>query len=244
MRKILTVCCLIAILLAGFSVPVHAQLFGLGFLGATEVTQLLNHAELVSQYIQQGQHLAEALKQTADMLRNSSLLSAQIFGPIAADLNALATIVQGGQALAYSSGNLDSVFQSRFPGYAYSPGTHYSDYQNWSQVSLDTTRSTLRAAGLQSQQLQNEQSVLDAVRSMAQSSDGRMQALQVANQIAEQQVQQLMKLRSLMLADIQSKSAYQAQQVQQQASTEAAVEQFFRYSRQSSPGNTFQAGWK
>jgi P-type conjugative transfer protein TrbJ len=242
MRKVLIVWLLIIIGMAGTLVPAHAQ-FGFGIFGATEVTQLLNHAELVTQYIQEGQHLAEALKQTADMLRNSHLLPAQVFGPIVADINALAAIVQGGQALAYSSATLDSVFQSRFPGYAYRPGAHYADYQNWSQTSLDTTRSTLRAVGLQSQQLQNEQSVLNAVRSMAESSGGRMEALQVANQIAEQQVQQLMKLRSLMLADIQSKSAYQAQQVQQQTSTEAAVQQFFRYSRQSSSGNTFQAGW-
>ena len=71
-----------------------------------------------------------------------------------------------------------------------------------------------------------------------------MRALQVANEIAEQQVQQLMKLRELMLVDLQSKEAYQAHEVQKEAATEAAVEQFFRYCRQNSSGNTFQAGWK
>ena len=71
-----------------------------------------------------------------------------------------------------------------------------------------------------------------------------MEALEVANQIAEQQVQQLMKLRGLMLVDLQSKQAYQASQIQKDAATEAAVEQFFRYTRQSSSGNTYQSGWK
>jgi P-type conjugative transfer protein TrbJ len=243
MRQSLIVLFVVTALLFQSVTPVDAQ-FGFGFLGATELTQLLNHAQLVSAYIQQAQQLAEALKQTADMVQNSHLLPAQVFGSIMLDINALAAIVQGGQALAYSSANLDAVFQGRFPGYTYSPGSYYSNYQNWSQTSLDTTRSTLRAAGLQGQQLQNEQSVLAAVRAMAQSSDGRMQALQVANEIAEQQVEQLMKLRGLMLADVQSKSAYQAHQVQKEAATEASVEQFFRYSRQSSSGNTFQAGWK
>src|SRR5579875_2403945 len=97
-------------------------------------------------------------------------------------------------------------------------------YRTWSQTSLDTTLGALRAAGLQSQQLQSEQTVLNALRGMAQSADGRMQALQVSNQIAEQQVEQLMKLRELMLADLSSKQAYQAAQVQQQAATEAATE--------------------
>ena len=243
MRQSLIVLCVVTVLLFQSVTPVHAQ-FGFGFLGATEVTQLLNHAELVSQYIQQAEHLAEALKQTADMLKNSQLLSAQVFGPIMQDINALAVIVQGGQALAYSSGNLDTVFQSRFPGYTYSPGTYHANYQNWSQTSLDTTRSTLRAAGLQGQQLQNEQSVLASLRGMAESSDGRMQALQVANQIAEQQVEQLMKLRQLMLADLSSKQAYQAAQVQQQAATEAATERFFTFQPQAGDGQTFHAGWR
>ena len=65
--------------------------------------------------------------------------------------------------------------------------------------------SVIKAAGLQGQQLQSEQSVLNSLRGMAQTSDGRMQALQVLGQINEQQVQQLMKLRELMMADMSSK---------------------------------------
>ena len=53
-----------------------------------------------------------------------------------------------------------------------------------------------------------------------------------------------MKLRELMLTDLQSKQTYQAHQVQKDAAMEAAVEQFFSYVRQGSPGNTYQAGWK
>jgi len=241
MRKSFVVLFLTITLIFQSSSPVHAQFFGLG---STEVTQLLNHAELVSQYIRQGLQLQEALKQTADMIENSEIFTSQVFGPIMSDINALSDIVQGGQALAYSLANLDTQFRNRFRGYAYNPRSYYTDYRNWSQTSLDTTRSTLRAAGLQSQQLQNEQSVMSGVRQMALSAEGRMKALQVANQIAEQEVQQLMKLRELMLVDLQSKEAYQAHEVQKEAATEAAAEQFFRYSHQNSSGNTFQAGWK
>src|SRR5690242_5135897 len=186
--------------------PVHAGAF------ATEFTQILNHGELVAQYIQQGQHLAEALKQTMDMVRNSKPLTAQRFGPIMSDITQLASIVQGGMGLAYSMANLDGQFRSRFRGYAYNARSYYLDYRDWSHTTLDTIRGTLRAVGLQGRQLQSEQEVLSGLRDMAQSSVGRMEALQVANQIAEQQVQQLMKLRELMLADLQSKQTYQAQQ--------------------------------
>jgi Conjugal transfer/entry exclusion protein len=73
------------------------------------------------------------------MLKNSKLLPGQVFGTISNDLNALASIVQGGQALSYSLANLDSLFKARFPGYGYSSTGYYVRYRNWSQTSLDTT---------------------------------------------------------------------------------------------------------
>jgi type IV secretion system protein TrbJ len=211
---------------------------------ATEFTQALNHGQLVMSYIRQGQQLAEEIKQYADMVRNSRVIPSHVFGSIMADLNALAAIVQNGMGLAYSLANLDAQFRTRFRGYAHTARAYYTDYRAWSQTSLDTTLGALRAAGLQGQQLKSEEAVLSALRAMAQNSDGRMQALQVANQIAEQQVQQLMKLRQLMLADLSSKQAYQAAVIQQKAAAEAATERFFNFQRDISDGRTFRAGWR
>ncbi len=109
---------------------------------------------------------------------------------------------------------------------------------------MDTTLGTLRAAGLQGQQLKSEQAVLNTLRGMAQSSDGRMQALQVMGQLAEQQVQQLMKLRELMLADMSSKQAYQATTIQRQAASEAATQRFFSWTPEKSDGKKYESGWK
>ncbi len=58
---------------------------------ATEFTQLLNHAQLVLQYIQQGQQLAIELAMYADMLHNSRTLGSQTFGSVGADITALAS---------------------------------------------------------------------------------------------------------------------------------------------------------
>jgi P-type conjugative transfer protein TrbJ len=209
---------------------------------ATETTQLLNYAQLLSQYIRQGEQLQQEILQLEEMVRNGRPLPGQVFGSVMADLNQLASIVQGGQALAYSMANLDSEFRSRFPGYGYKTGAYYRDYRIWSQTSLDTTLSTLRAAGLQGQQLQSEQSVLAALRAMAMSANGRMQAIEVGNQISEQTVEQLMKLRQLMLADLQSKQAYQAAQLQNDAQNHAATEQFFNFVPPARDGRTFTGG--
>jgi P-type conjugative transfer protein TrbJ len=210
---------------------------------ATEVTQLLNHAQLVMQYIRQGQQLANELNMYADMIKNSRTLSAHTFGAIMNDLNALAGIVQGGRALAYSLGNLDQLFRQTYPGYGYNAGAYYLQYRNWSQTSLDTTLGTLRAAGLQGQQLQSEQAVLNSLRSSLQGTDGRLEAIHALGDISEQQVEQLMKLRELMMADMSSKQAYQAAIIQQQAASEAAAQRFFTYAPATSDRQTFGPGW-
>jgi len=210
---------------------------------ATEVTQLLNHAQLVLQYIRQGEQLANELNMYADMIKNSRMLSAHTFGAIMNDVNALAAIVQGGQGLAYSLANLDQRFRQTYPGYGYNAGAYYTQYRNWSQTSLDTTLGTLRAAGLQGQQLQSEQAIIASLRNSLAGTDGRLEALHALGDISEQQVEQMMKLRELMMADMSSKQAYQSAMIQRQAASEAAAERFFTYKPSQSDNKVYHAGW-
>lgn len=208
---------------------------------STEWTQILNKVQLLASYIRQGEELQKKIEMVLDMTKNSAVLPALVFGPIAADIAQLATVVQHGRALAYSMANLDGEFRSRFRGFGYNARAWFTDYRTWSQTSLDTTLGTLRAAGIQGQQLQSEQAVLNQLKVMAATSDGRMKALQVANQIAEQSVQQLMKLRQLMLADLQSKQAFQAAQIQKEAAGEASTEKFFNFGGRTGDGRGYQA---
>lgn len=195
---------------------------------ATEWTQLANNLQLINTYIRQSEQLRQEILMVMDMARNTAQVPFQTFGSIMNDIAALHSIVQNGRALAYSMANLDSEFRTRFRGWGYNANAWYTQYRDWSQTSLDTTLTALKAAGLQGQQLTSEQAVLNRLRTMAESSDGRLKALQVANQISEQQVQQLMKLRQLMLADLQSKQAFQAAQIQKQTGAEAAEERLFQ----------------
>jgi len=210
---------------------------------ATEVTQLLNHAQLVLQYTRQGEQLANEIKIYENMLLNSKPLDSHAFGAIAADLGALAQVVQGGHALAYSLANLDTQFRNTYPGYAYNSANYYQQYRLWSQTSLDTTLGVLRAAGLQGQQLQSEQGIISALRSALLGTNGQLMAVHAMADISEQQVEGLQKLRELMIADITSKQAYQATIIQHQAATEAAAERYFNYVPPISDGQTFGPGW-
>ena len=194
---------------------------------ATEWTQILNHVQLIQSYIRQGLQLANELKHYQLALKESLIQPNQVFGVIQQDLGQLAQLVQGGRALAYSMANLDAQFRNTFTGYGFRTQGYYQDYQKWSQTSLDTTLNSLKAAGFHGQQLQTQQGILAALRAQSTGAGGEVQAIEVGNQIAEQQVEQLMALRQLMLVDLQSKQAYQAEQIQKEQAAAAAGQQVF-----------------
>lgn len=209
---------------------------------ATEFTQLLNHGQMVMSYIRQGTQLSNELSMYNEQIRNGLALPSHMYGTINTDLTALSTIVQGGQALAYSLSNLDSQFRNTFTGYGTSPNRYFANYKGWASTALDTLRGTLRAAGLQGSQLSSEEAVLSALRTQAQSPNGTVRAIQVMGDIAEQQTEQLMKLRQIMLADLSSKQAYQAAQIQKDAASTAATEQFFTPSSTTGDSRAFGVG--
>ena len=229
------------------SVPAQAALSGShrkasgfagGYLLATEYTQLLNYVELIGQLEQQVLMVENQITQIADMAKHGITITDQLFGTVASDITTLRQIVNTSEALSYTMSNLDSTFQARFPGY--SPSTNYSTaYQTWSQTSLDSTRGALDAAGLQDSQFDSDTALLKTLQGQSQSAVGRMQAIEVGNQIAENQAEQLMKLRQLMMADMQSKAAYQGAQVQAQATTQANSDQFFGQTLVTSDGVVF-----
>lgn len=132
------------------------------------------------------------------------------------DLNQLASVVQGGRALAYSLGGQDAVFRSTFPGYqapfGSSPevGTYQAKYALWSQTSLATTQGILRGVGVQGKLLATEQGVLSVLRTLSASNLlNRNDAINLTGQLAAEQIAQLQKLRELQLEDMTSKAAYQ-----------------------------------
>jgi type IV secretion system protein TrbJ len=224
MKKVMVFTVVLSLVFLGIPAPADAGVVA-GM--ATEWTQILNHVQLIMGYIRQGLQLENELKQYEEQLKQGMVSPQQLFGPIQQDLSQLAQVVQGGQALSYSMGNLDAQFRNTFPGYSFRSSGYFTDYKKWSQTSLDTTMNSLRAGGLQGQQLNNAQTVLAQLRTMSTGAGGQMQAVEVGNQIAEQQVEQLMSLRQLMLTDLQSKQAYQAEQIQKEQADQAALEQLF-----------------
>jgi P-type conjugative transfer protein TrbJ len=184
---------------------------------ATEFTQLANNAELIKLLESSGVQVENQVKQISqlaeqiqnqlniyeNMLQNTAQLPRHIWGQVEGDLKTLQSVVSQGAGIAFSMGNVDDVLKQRFQSYADIKSnlptgeTFSSSYQNWSDTNRDTIAGTLKAANLTADQFSSEESTMTALRSMSETADGQMKALQVGHQIAAQQVAQMQKLRGL-----------------------------------------------
>ena len=191
--------------------------------GATEPTQIANNVELVMQYAKQIEQYATQLKQYQDQIQNTLNIPNQIWSAIESDLKGIMSIVQQGEALAFSMQNIGQQFQIKFPGFKKTED-FIKDYKNWSQTLRDTIKGTLEAANLQSQQFASEEGVIRQLRSMSQSNQGRLQALQTGNQIAVEVAAQMQKLRALTMAQLQAQTAYIAKTEQEKDTKQAAID--------------------
>jgi P-type conjugative transfer protein TrbJ len=212
-------------------------------LGVLQASHDIAYAKQLLQYGIQVQQLADAIKQSTHG------------GPmeltnIAGDLNQLATVVQGTQALAYSLGQQDQVFRQVFPGYQtsqYAPppalGSYQSQYAQWAQTALSTTQGLLRGVGVQGSMLQTEQSILTILSTLGSSNLlDRNNAINLTNSLAAEQVAQMQKLRQLQLEDMTSRAAYQGYQIQRDANTESASQWFFNSGQIGSDHQVFGTG--
>lgn len=206
----------LASVLIAVSLAAPAQASG-ALTGATEFTQILNNGELialggqnaeqianqVTQISNQVEQIANQIRIYENMLQNTLQLPDHVWGQAQQDLANLQGIVQQGQGMAFSMGNLDDVLKQRFQSYAdfqkqQLTGVEFSAaYQSWSDTNRDTIGGTLAAAGLTADQFATEESTMAQLRSQSESADGQMKALQVGHQIATQQVEQMQKLRGL-----------------------------------------------
>ncbi|MBX4967782.1 P-type conjugative transfer protein TrbJ [Rhizobium binae] len=184
---------------------------------ATEWTQVLNNGELVALVGKSGEQIQNQITQInqlaqqietqlniyQNLLQNTATLPSHMWGEVESDLNQLRSIVDQGQSIAFSMGNADDVLQQRFHSYATlktslpTNETFSSTYQAWSDTNRDTIASTLKAASLTADQFDSEESTMSSLRSMSETADGQLKALQVGHEIAAQQVAQMQKLRGL-----------------------------------------------
>ncbi|RWJ45264.1 MAG: P-type conjugative transfer protein TrbJ [Mesorhizobium sp.] len=241
---------------AAIAIHVSPALSGAATGGATEWTQLLNNSELVSlvgqsteqinnqvtQITQLAEQIQNQLKIYENMLQNTAQLPNHIWGQVENDLNRLRSLAAQGQGIAFSMSNADEVLKQRFQSYAdFKTGlpddaSFSSIYQNWSTTNRDTIAGTLKAAGLTAEQFSSEESTMSSLRSMSESADGQMKALQVGHEIAAQQVAQMQKLRGLVSQQTTMMGTWLQSEQANKDLAQARREKFFGTGRYSTSG--------
>ncbi|WEX79492.1 P-type conjugative transfer protein TrbJ (plasmid) [Sinorhizobium numidicum] len=231
---------------------------------ATEWTQVLNNGELVALVWKSGEQIQNQLTQISqlaqqietqlniyqNLLQNTATLPSHMWGQVESDLNQLRGIVDQGQSIAFSMGNADDVLQQRFQSYATlktnlpSNETFSSTYQTWSDTNRDTIASTLKAASLTADQFDSEETTMSSLRSMSETADGQMKALQVGHQIAAQQVAQMQKLRGLVSQQMTMIGTWLQTEQTDQDLAQARREKFFNAEVKTIPeGQKMEPRW-
>ncbi|MFC0804660.1 MULTISPECIES: P-type conjugative transfer protein TrbJ [Sinorhizobium] len=223
---------------------------------ATEWTQVLNNGELVSLVGQSGEQIQNQLTQISqltqqietqlniyeNLLQNTATLPTHMWGQVESDLNQLRDIVDQGRSISFSMANADDVLQQRFQSYADlktdlpNAASFSSAYQTWSDTNRDTIASTLKTASLTADQFDSEENTMWSLRSMSETADGQMKALQVGHQIAAQQVAQMQKLRGLVSQQMTMMGTWLQTEQTDKDLAQARREKFFSATAPSTSG--------
>jgi P-type conjugative transfer protein TrbJ len=172
--------------------------------------------------INQATQISNQLQQLAYEVQNLQNIPNGVWGQIRTDLEALTQIAKVGQSISYADQNLSAEFTQMYPGYGV-PSDYTRAYTQWAQNTLGGIQGALEAAGLQSSQFATEDAVFTQLQALSDGAAGHMQAVQVGNMIAIQEVQQLQKLRQMQMAQIQGEFGYLATQQQNDLSKYATL---------------------
>jgi P-type conjugative transfer protein TrbJ len=190
--------------------------------------------QAIESVLKQVEMIRNQMTQIENMVQNTTR-SAGIWDTDALPrLLRLGQIIEQEQAIAYQMAGIDGEFRRRFPGYR--PVTDWAkEYELWTRTTMDTLRGTLNAARLHAENFATEQGRIQALQAMSDSAEGRMQALQVGNMMAAEQLQQLVQLRQLVLAQMNAQNVYMAHQVNRDAQEAATVNEWVRNGTSTAP---------
>jgi len=209
---------------------------------ANLVQTTISALKAVESVINEVQMIANQVKQIENMIKNTQNLGRGVWDTEALPrLLRLGQIIEQEQSIAYTMANADGLFRQRYPGYR--SVTEWSrEYDSWTRTTLDTLRGVLSSVRLHAEDFASEQARIQVLQGLSDSAEGRMQALQLGNMMAGEQLQQLVKLRQLMMAQINAQNVYMANQTNREAQRAATQSEWIRNGNADAPQLTGAAG--
>jgi P-type conjugative transfer protein TrbJ len=208
--------------------------------GATEVTQMMNNAELIKQVAQLAQQIQNQITMIQDMIYNTFTIPDQLFRNVKGIYSKIKGIIDNTKGIAYNLSNLDEELKRRFRSYSdMSSLSRVSDFSSEYKAivgtQMETIRSTMEAIGVSFEELVNDDaSALQELQQKANSAKGRNEMIQATNQMLGFMAEDAMKLRQLQMMQAQmAGTAYEAERARSDLSNKR-LESFFKRGNESS----------
>ncbi len=133
-RKVMAVAGVTALTLLSGTIVQPVKAGGLPGVYGTEWTQIANNIELGNINVQTLSQLAQAIQQTTTMLQQAKTMDIQLYSDVFGDIKAVEQVVQAGQGLAYTMGDMDSQWNIRYQlNGTQQPNNYSQQYQNVGQ---------------------------------------------------------------------------------------------------------------
>ena len=227
--------------LLSLSLPLPVRAGGIPVFDAANLQQsAISAVEAVNQTLKQIEQYALQLQQYEDMIKNSIAPAAYVWDQAQRTMNKIIALQNQVEFYMSQAGNVDTYLR-KFGNVAAYRGNPYFQSGGGTE---ENRKALLEAEELGSKAqknandnvvktLENQQTALKAdaanleqLQAKAQSSQGRMEAIQYANQLASHQSNQLLQLRGLLMAQIAAENARDqtvaAREARQQATREVA----------------------
>jgi type IV secretion system protein TrbJ len=198
----------------------HAQ-----FAGTVTVFDPAMFARQLQQLQQQTQAVLTEAQQLRNMVQNTTGGYGGVWQSNQSFLDELGSLIQQQGGLSYTLADLQAQFGQRFPGYAVPANPDQQKAKN-AAVTLNTLNGTLAVAQGQARNFSNEQAQLAELEARNTTATGRMQAIQVGNEISLQEAQQVQMLRQLIVAMINAQNVAAANRINGQAAEDASVQRW------------------
>jgi len=198
------------------------------------IQNTISAMKAIESVVNEVQMISNQIKQIENMVQNTASYGGVWDRAALPRLIRLGQIIDQERAITYAMSEMDRVFRERYPGYR--PVTDWTTtYGQWTRTTLDTLRGTLAAVRLHAEDFADEQRRIEALTALGDSAEGRMQAIQVGNMLAAEQVQQLAKLRQLMMTQINAQNVYMADLTNRDAQRAATQQEWVKNGNRDAP---------
>lgn len=206
---------LLAILTAAAPQHAAAQL-GSGVVVCTNCsnisTQLLEYAGMAEDAISQASQLQQQIQSYANMVHNTLSLPARVIGDIRQDINRVRDVYNQARGLAYTVADMDNAFAERYRDFdtyveaGVSSEGYRQQQRKWAYDTRDGALRAMKALKAHNEGIEKDLERLNQLQTSKDGADGQKQALDVANDLAMEAVQQSIKTREviMLLAQLES----------------------------------------